>query len=355
VQSAWQQLREFFRAVIAATQQLSIGLERYEQYDIPNFDDYSNGIHAHHQFLQDINDYLEHFTQTPDSNWVYSVTPRETPDYLQIHIAPIHVGPLMDEYLTQRKGSIILTSATLRTQGNFEHMAERLYADDYQTIALGSPFNYQESTLLYIPDDIPEPNRPGYQKMVERGIIELAAKLNGRVLVLFTSYAHLRETSKSITPRLTLGNISVYDQSFGTSRESLLESFKSTEKAVLMGTRSFWQGIDIPGQDLSAVVIVRLPFAVPSDPIFASRSEMYNNPFKQYAIPDTILRFRQGFGRLIRSQSDRGIVTIFDSRIITKSYGTSFLESLPDCTTQYGALENLPRAAADWINKDSQG
>ncbi len=352
VQTAWRQLSEFFDAVTEATKHLSDALERYEKYDIPNFNDYTNGIHAHQQFLIDIHNQLDQFTQNPDANTIYSVSPRDRAEYLRIHIAPLHVGPMMEEYLNQRKESIILTSATLRTQANFDHVRERLYADNYKTVALGSPFNYKDSTLVYVPDDIPEPNRPGYQKMVERGIIELAAALDGRVMVLFTSYAHLRETSKGITPRLTLGNISVYDQSFGTSREALLESFKSTEKAVLMGTRSFWQGIDIPGDDLSAVVIVRLPFAVPSDPIFASRSETYNNPFQQYAIPDTILRFRQGFGRLIRSQNDRGVVAILDSRVVTKSYGNSFLESLPDCTIQYGALENLSRSAVDWIEKE---
>lgn len=351
VQTAWRQLAEYFDVVSEAMYHLSEALSRYKKYDMPNFNDYESGIRAHQQFLQEIHQQLDQFTHNPDANAVYSISPGETPDRLRIHIAPLHIGPMMEKYLTEQKESIILTSATLRTQTNFDHIKERLYTDDYQTISLGSPFDYKQSTLLYIPDDIPEPNRPGYQKMVERGIIELAAELNGRVMVLFTSYAQLRETSKAITPRLTLGDIAVYDQSFGTSRDSLLDSFKTTDKAVLMGTRSFWQGIDIPGDDLSALVIVRLPFAVPSDPIFASRSEAYNNPFKQYAIPDTILRFRQGFGRLIRSKSDRGIVAIFDSRIITKSYGNSFLESLPDCTTQYGSLENLPKLASDWINK----
>jgi ATP-dependent DNA helicase DinG len=351
VQMAWKQLGEYFDVVSGAINQLSEGLARYKEYEMPNFNDYESGIRAHQQFLKETYEQIDQFTQNPDANSVYSISPGETPERLRLHIAPLHVGPMMEKYLTEEKESIILTSATLRTQANFDHIKERLYADDYQTVALGSPFNYKESTLLYIPDDIPEPNRPGYQKMVERGIIELAAALGGRVMVLFTSYAQLRETSKAITPRLILGNIAVYDQSFGTSRESLLASFKGTDKAVVMGTRSFWQGIDIPGDDLSALVIVRLPFAVPSDPIFASRSEAYNNPFKQYAIPDTILRFRQGFGRLIRSKSDRGVVAIFDSRIITKSYGNSFLESLPDCTTQYGSLENLPKIATGWIDK----
>jgi DNA polymerase-3 subunit epsilon/ATP-dependent DNA helicase DinG len=118
-----------------------------------------------------------------------------------------------------------------------------------------------------------------------------------------------------------------------------------------MGTRSFWEGVDIPGDDLSGLVIARLPFAVPSDPVFSARSETYSDAFQQYAVPDAILRFRQGFGRLIRSRSDRGVVAIFDSRVISKRYGADFLESLPDCTVQYGALENLAPRASAWINE----
>ena len=118
-----------------------------------------------------------------------------------------------------------------------------------------------------------------------------------------------------------------------------------------MGVRSFWEGIDIPGDDLSALVIARLPFAVPSEPIFAARAETYSNSFQQFAVPDAILRFRQGFGRLIRSRSDRGLVAIFDSRVISKNYGASFLESLPDCTVQFGALDKLPSLAKSWIER----
>ena len=351
VQSAWKQLASFFLALTDALSHLNDALPRYEQYRLPDFGDYTSEIRAHWRFLADMHELLEQFTQAPDSNSVYAVTAREGGERLQIHVSPLHIGPMMDEYINQRMESIVLTSATMRTQGNFDHIKERLYTEDYSAIALGSPFDYRKSTLLYIPNDIPEPGkRSGYQKMLERGIVELAAALNGRVMVLFTSYAQLRQTSKAITPRLMLGDIMVYDQSFGVSRDALLQSFKSAEKAVLMGTRSFWQGIDIPGDDLSALVIAKLPFAVPSDPVFAARSETYSNAFQQYAVPDAILRLRQGFGRLIRSRSDRGVVVILDSRIINKSYGGSFLESLPDCTVQYGLLENLPRLATDWID-----
>jgi DNA polymerase-3 subunit epsilon/ATP-dependent DNA helicase DinG len=258
---------------------------------------------------------------------------------------------MVEHYLWHSKDAVIMTSATLRTNGSFDYITQRLNAREVKAIEVGSPFDYRASTLIYIPSDIPEPNnRQQYQQAVERGFIELATALNGRVLGLFTSYTHLRQTAQAIAPRLALGDIIVYDQSDGTSRQALLEGFKSAERAVLLGTRSFWEGVDIPGESLSALVIVRLPFAVPSDPIFAARAETYDNSFNDYAIPDAILRFRQGFGRLIRTSTDRGIVTIFDRRIISKSYGSAFLEALPDCALQQGPLSLLPAAAKNWLN-----
>ena len=352
VQSAWQQLASYLLALTAALERLVNALPRYAQYGLPDFAEYRSEIRGHWRYIAELHEQLEHFTSEPDSNAVYGLKAGERADTLQISISPLHVGPMMDEYLSQRLESIVLTSATLRTQDHFEHIKERLFVENYRELALGSPFDYRSSTLLFVPDDMPEPGkRTGYQRMVERGIIELATALNGRVMVLFTSYAQLRETALHVAPRLKLGNIEVFDQSFGGSREVLLESFKRADRAVLMGVRSFWEGIDIPGDDLSALVIARLPFAVPSEPIFAARAETYSNSFQQYAVPDAILRFRQGFGRLIRSRRDRGIVAIFDSRVISKNYGASFLESLPDCTVQFGALDKLPSLAKAWIER----
>ena len=350
VQSAWGRLARYFLDVTDALERLCQALPRYARYEPPQFDDYSSEIRAQWRFLSEMHEHLERFTNDPDANSVYGVIAGDKPERLQIQLSPLHVGPMMDEYLNRRMESIILTGATLTTQGNFAHIARRLYADDYRAVALESPFNYEESTLLYVPTDMPEPSqRRDYQRMVERGIIALGAELEGRMMVLFTSYAQLRETSRAVTPRLSLGDIVVFDQSFGGSRDALLESFKKADKAVLMGTRSFWEGVDIPGDDLNALIIARLPFAVPSDPVFAARSETYSNSFQEYAVPEAIVRFRQGFGRLIRSRRDRGVVAIFDSRVINKRYGGDFLESLPDCTVQYGSLANLPQVASAWI------
>lgn len=352
VQAIWNVLQQFMEVISEAMHHLTDALSRMEAYDIPSFNDLINSTSTAARYLLDVKTQLTAFTGTPDANTIYWVSIGQDPTYqLSIHTAPLHVGPMVERYIWQSKETVIMTSATLRTNSNFDFVRERLNADHVVTAEVGSPFDYHDSTLIYVPNDIPEPNdRQRYQQAVEHGLIELAAALNGRVLGLFTSYAQLRQTAQAITPRLALGNIVVYDQSDGSSRQALLEGFKSAERAVLLGTKSFWEGIDIPGESLSALVIVRLPFAVPSDPIFAARSETYTNSFEEYAVPDAILRFRQGFGRLIRTSTDRGIVTIFDRRIISKNYGASFLEALPDCTIQYGQLAKLPEAAQAWLN-----
>jgi DNA polymerase-3 subunit epsilon/ATP-dependent DNA helicase DinG len=171
--------------------------------------------------------------------------------------------------------------------------------------------------------------------------------------VLFTSYSQLRNTSKAIVRPLAEEEIVVYTQGEGTSRSQLLENFRTTPRSVLLGTRSFWEGIDVVGEALSCLVIARLPFSVPSDPIFAARSETFDEPFTQYALPEAILRLRQGFGRLIRSKTDRGVVVILDKRVQTKSYGRAFLDSLPACTVRQGPLTALPRMAAQWIDGEA--
>jgi DNA polymerase-3 subunit epsilon/ATP-dependent DNA helicase DinG len=352
VTNAWTTLSEFFEGVSSAMDQLAASLEKMRGYNLLDFEDLVNSAAAAARYLDDVHARLRAFSTDPDANTIYWLNFSQEVDNLSLHMAPLHVGELVEKALWTEKQSVVMTSATLQTNNSFDYIRERLHADDVETLALGSPFNYKDSTLIYVPNDIPDPSeRHRYQHAVERGIIELAAALNGRVMALFTSFTQLRETSQAISPRLALGNINVFDQSDGSSRQALLDGFRNSERAVLLGTRSFWEGVDIPGDALSALVIVRLPFAVPSDPIFAARSATYGNSFAEYALPDAILRFRQGFGRLIRTNTDRGIVTIFDSRIVKKSYGTNFITSLPDCTVQYGSLDFLPVAAAEWLGK----
>jgi ATP-dependent DNA helicase DinG len=353
IQAAWAILKEFLDVISESLRHLNAALGRMEQYDIPEYDDLLSGVGTAARYLNDVKKLLIEFTTEPDDNVIYWINLSQNPGQFSLHTAPLHVGPLVESHIWNSKEAVVLTSATLQTNGSFNYIRERLNAENAQTVEVGSPFNYRDSTLVFVPTDLPEPNdRQRYQQAVERGLIELAAALNGRILGLFTSYKQLRETAQAIGPRLALGNITVYDQSDGSSRQALLEGFKTAERAVLLGTRSFWEGVDIPGESLSALAIVRLPFAVPTDPIFAARSETYTNSFNDYAVPEAILRFRQGFGRLIRTQTDRGIVTIFDSRITSKSYGMSFLEALPECTVQYGPLGELAEAAQNWLKHE---
>jgi ATP-dependent DNA helicase DinG len=285
----------------------------------------------------------------PASDYVYWVEVNPNNNRLALNAAPIRVGPLVEKYLWHEKRSVILTSATLTTHGEFLYIRNTLTADEADELALGSPFNYETSALLYIANDIAEPNAHDYQVQLDRSIINLCQATGGRALVLFTSYAQLKRTAKNITGPLSQKDIVVYEQGEGASPNALLESFKSSQRAVLLGTRSFWEGVDIPGEALSVLVIAKLPFAVPSDPLIAARSETFEDPFNEYHLPEAILRFRQGFGRLIRTQSDRGVVVILDRRVLTKSYGKLFIESLPQCTLRVGSLAELPRSAAKWL------
>ncbi|MGB7539337.1 MAG: helicase C-terminal domain-containing protein [Anaerolineales bacterium] len=280
-------------------------------------------------------------------NWVE--VPRDR-DVRTLFSAPLHVGPLVEKFLWHTKHSVVLTSATLTAAGEFDYLRERLNADEAETLVVGSPFDFENSALLYLATDIPEPgDMRAYQHALNRALVDLCTATRGRALVLFTSYSQLRQTAQVIQGPLAREGIIVYEQGEGASRHALLETFKSAEQAVLLGTRSFWEGVDVPGQALSVLVLTKLPFDVPSDPIISARGETFEDPFNQYSLPEAILRFRQGFGRLIRTKTDRGVAVVLDRRILTKNYGRSFINSLPECTREQGSLAALPARAARWL------
>jgi len=286
----------------------------------------------------------------PDSGVVYWVELQPNGNRISLHASPIQVGPLLEKYFWHNKSSVIITSATLTTNGEFNYIRNTLGADEANELALGSPFDYESAALLYLCNDIAEPHTNEFQFQLSKTIINLCRASMGRALILFTSYAQLKRTAKSITGPLTSEDINVYEQGDGSSPNALLEYFRSSDKAVLLGTRSFWEGVDIPGDALSVLVITKLPFDVPTDPLIAARSEEFEDPFNEYHLPEAILRFRQGFGRLIRTQSDRGVVAILDRRVLTKQYGRFFINSLPLCTKIVGSFKNLPNEAAKWLN-----
>ncbi len=313
-------------------------------------DDYSN-ITSIYRSLLELLENLDGLVFKPDPDRVYWAEVNSDGRRISLQSAPLHIGPLVQKHLWHEKVSVVLTSATLRTYGDFDYLRNRLFAYEAETVALGSPFDYENQALVYMVKNIPDPSdRAGHQRAVEDGLVQLCIATGGRALVLFTSYAQLQQTSRAIAPALSRAGIVIYEQGSGASAHTLLENFKSTEQAVLMGTRAFWEGVDIPGEALSVLAIVKLPFAVPSDPIVAARSETFEDSFNEYSLPEAILTFRQGFGRLIRTKYDRGIVVIFDKRVLTKTYGKAFVDSLPECTFKAGLLQDLPSVAAQWLN-----
>ena len=242
--------------------------------------------------------------------------------------SPIDVAETLREHLFGKVEVVVLTSATLSAAGTFTFIKSRLGLDAPVELLLDSPFDFENQAMLYIASGLDDQQTAEYQEKFDEELVSVLAITKGRTLVLFTSYGQLRKSAETLRqeiPDLGLlcqGEMPAY---------RLIEQFKSIPDAVLMGTASFWQGIDIPGDALQCVVIAKLPFAVPDDPIVEARMERLKNPFLEYQVPQATLLFRQGFGRLIRTKTDKGAVAVLDSRIMTKNYGKWFLRSIPKC------------------------
>ena len=360
VEISWDNLSKHLQVIARDFDKLADALDGLSvQYDIEDEDELRAALLTNGRALEDARRNLDQIISTPREEMIYWIEVFK--DRVSLHAAPLHVGPLVERHIFSEKETVVLTSATLRTadpgsygQANFDYIRNRLYAGHANELAVGSPFDYENSTLLYLSTDIPEPNQPGYQRYVEDAIVDVARTLNGRTMVLFTSYAQLRQTAAAVEGLLAASGIETLVQAQGVSRQQLLNRFKDPEShAVLLGTRSFWEGVDVPGPALQALVIPRLPFDVPSDPIFAARSETFESPFYEYSIPEAVLRFRQGFGRLIRRKSDQGVVIVLDKRVLTKRYGQSFLESLPPATILRQRNSRIGELTLRWLNRES--
>jgi ATP-dependent DNA helicase DinG len=362
VEMAWEQVSQRMVSLVEGLRRLEEALgDITEAFDLPDGEELTLQVKSLRRDIGETRRNVDQLVFEPDDEMIYWAEVPVRGERISLHAAPLHVGPLVQEHLFHKKDCIILTSATLQTtspssdgRSGFDYLRERLHAWEADELAVGSPFDYESSTLLYLPTDMPEPNQPGYQRLVESSLLALAKAMRGRTLVLFTSYNQLRGTAGAIRGELADAGISLYQQGAGISRQQLLEGFRGGEAAVLFGTRSFWEGVDIPGPALSCVVIIRLPFDVPTDPIFAARQGSFENPFYDYAVPEAVLRFRQGFGRLIRTKTDRGVVVSLDKRLLTKAYGRFFLEALPPCTVQRGSIANMARSAAQWLETASR-
>jgi predicted DnaQ family exonuclease/DinG family helicase len=330
-------------------QSLHTGFSDMEDHNILDYDDLLQDIWARLEHVRRLREQLRDAVNEPQAERVYWFRVGARDSQVSLHSAPLHVGSLLAQNLFPELETLVLTSATLSTAKEFSYIRDRLSLYDADELRVDSPFDYAQSTLLYIPTDIPEPAQANYQNVLAKSVLNLCLATEGRALLLFTSHRQLRSTYYAIARTVEEANIAVFGQGLDGSRRQLLQRFRTTPRSVLLGTRSFWEGIDVVGPALSCLVISRLPFSVPSDPVFAARSRTFEDPFGQYAVPEAVLRFRQGFGRLIRSGRDRGVVVVLDKRILSKSYGSAFLDSLPDCTVYRGPLETLPAKATHWI------
>ncbi|MBI4442845.1 MAG: DEAD/DEAH box helicase [Acidobacteria bacterium] len=325
------------------------GFESREQFLEENFESYSGfqnallrlqgeleGIAGKpeevHTMLRRIEELRREFTflmESRDRSFVYWYERRSRGLFVQA--TPIDVSSILSERLFDAVDTVVLTSATLAVGGSFDFVKARLGIRHVRELALEPHFDYASQVLLYVPQGLPDPNSAEFTDCAAEEILRLLSLSQGRSFVLFTSFQQMRQIFERVKDKVRYPLLLQ-----GTApRRTLLEQFRSPRRAgaVLFATSSFWQGVDVPGEQLSSVIVDRLPFAVPSDPVVRARVENIRdeggNPFYQYQVPDAVIALKQGFGRLIRSRSDRGVLTLLDTRIISRKYGKIFLESLP--------------------------
>lgn len=267
-------------------------------------------------------------------------------------ITPISVAETLKNEVFSKLKNIIFVSATLSVFRKFGYFTGRTGLDlmekKAESFIFDSPFDYRRNVLLTVPDDLPEPGNGEYIHKLSDLIRKVLVSTEGKGLVLFTSYSMLTAVYELVKDDFVNAGITLYKQGDNENKK-LLESFRFDCNSVLFATDSFWEGVDSPGETLSVLIICRLPFKVPTDPVVKARMEAIEknggNSFMQYSLPEAVIKLRQGFGRLIRSSSDRGIVLITDSRIITKFYGKTFLASLPETRRYFGSsgriIENI--------------
>ncbi len=272
---------------------------------------------------------LNFIVKGDDKTFVYWIERRGRGVFLRA--SPINVSGLLQDKLFEKVPTVILTSATLSSAGNFNFIRERLGLDEADEMIAESIFDFENQAVLYLPPQMPDPRSPQWAGAAAAEVVKIVNATEGRAFVLSTSLSGMRDLHDRVAPEL---DFPCFVQG-SASKSALLRTFRTTPNAVLFATSSFWQGVDVRGEQLSCVIIDKLPFAVPSDPIVAARQrhieEQGGSSFYEYSVPQAIISLKQGLGRLIRSTTDRGVLAVLDPRLRTKGYGQTFLQSLPPC------------------------
>jgi DNA polymerase-3 subunit epsilon/ATP-dependent DNA helicase DinG len=291
---------------------------------------------------------------TLDDDSVYWLRTRPDGRGTTINGAPLDVSKVLRNALFEDHSSVVLTGSTITYENSFKRYRDSIGMEDGEELVLGSPYDYEKNTLVVVPEDLPAPGEPGFAKASANALIDIAKASAGRILVLFTSISALDNAHKSISPVLNPFGIRVIAQGIDGSPARIMRMLAGSTPTIALGTSSLWEGVDLEGESIDVLVMARLPFPVPSDPIVAARSELLEedggDSFNDYIIPEAVQRFRQGFGRLIRSQNDRGVFVVLDNRIVRKQYGVKFQKSLPKCNVRRLSVERLSETLGNWRN-----
>ncbi len=370
-ESMWAPIRAAKETLISAlarvmrpTEGLADTLDQMGPGEQADQADFIQQLNAVVDWLRELTQDLELFLATANENYVYWV---ERADSRQGGVrgwaAPIKIGPELFEHVYGPKHTAVFTSATLTVRGSTSFLRKRLGLDLVEPDRLietnaGTPFDYDRQCRIMVPAFLPEPSGRGTEYGEQLGVLmaEVFRRTRGRAMALFTSYHMLRAATGVLRDELLGDGIHILTQGASGSRESITAEFKRDVRSVLMGTHSFWEGVDLMGETLSCLVVARLPFAVYTDPIHQARCEQIEaegeNAFIGYSLPSAVIRLRQGFGRLIRHKTDRGIVIIADRRIITRRYGSWFRNSLPAPTQKFGDRDELLRAVEEFLTEE---
>ena len=349
VETQWENVDVGLARLRSELEGLGTALEGLEDAQVLDYDSLLMELDGLRQATSDLRGRLREFVPEPKDDGIYWLSRSPNTDDIVLHSAPLDVGEQLEKLLYSQKSSIVLTGATLSVGGSFDHITERTGFSDSDRLLLGSPFDYPKAAMLCVPQDIAEPGIWEHQSAVDEAVVNAVEAAGGRTMALFTSYSSLNSTSRAVRGRLQSGGFNVLAQGTDGTPHQVLRTFMEEPKSVLLGTSSFWEGVDLAGDALQVLLVARLPFSVPTDPVFEARSELYEDPFYEYAVPQAVLRLRQGFGRLIRSKTDRGVVVILDRRITSRRYGQVFRDSLPPVTLKRCRLDGIGSEIQRWL------